>query len=114
MWNHVIRDPVRFWSLDGTDEVVLNALRDRRFTELSRVTASPTELRRRTKVELDHALVRLRAVHEAYWERDWRHEHRGGGRYPEHHLWEVTEGYLDLLDAAHHLAAEAGGGGATA
>jgi hypothetical protein len=98
----------------GPTEVVLDALRDRRFTDLPRVTVSPTELRRSTKVELDRTLAQLRAVHEAYWERDWRREHRGGGRYPEHHLWEATEGYVDLLDAAHHLAAEAGGGGATA
>ena len=24
---------------------------------------------------------------------------RGGGRYPEHELWEAVQGYLDLLDA---------------
>ena len=89
------------------------AIATRRFAELPRVTIGPTELRRRTEVELDRALAQLRAVHQAYWERDWRREHRGGGRHPEHHLWEVTEGYLDLLDAARHLAAE-GDGGATA
>jgi hypothetical protein len=33
-----------------------------------------------------------------YWY--WRREHRGFGRYPEHHLWEAVEGYLDLYDAA--------------
>jgi hypothetical protein len=46
------------------------------------------------------ALTRLRAVHASYWDHDWRHEHRGLGRYPEHHLWEAVQGYLDLYDAA--------------
>ena len=35
-----------------------------------------------------------------YWEYDWRKEHRGPGRYPEHELWEAVEGYLDILDAS--------------
>ena len=30
----------------------------------------------------------------------WRRENRGGGRYPEHELWEAVQGYLDLLDAS--------------
>lgn len=44
------------------------------------------------------ALARLRAAHGSYWERDWRREHRGNGRYPEHHLWDTVHSYLDLLD----------------
>jgi hypothetical protein len=39
-------------------------------------------------------------VHASYWDHDWRREHRGFGRYPEHHLWEAVHGYLDLYDAA--------------
>jgi hypothetical protein len=107
VWNHVVREPVRFWSLDGTDVPVLDALRDRRFEDLPRLTASPAELRRRTEADLDRALLHLRAVRDAYWDRDWRYEHRGGGRYPEHHLWEAADGYLDLVDAS----AEARDGG---
>jgi hypothetical protein len=109
VWNHVIHEPVRFWSLDGTDEAVLDALRDRRFADLPRLTASPAELRRHTEVELDRALAQLRAVNEKYWDRDWRNEHRGGGHYPEDHLWEAAHGYLDLLDAVHRLDAETSG-----
>lgn len=101
VWNHVIREPVRFWSLDGPDEIVLDALRARRFADLPRITASPAEVRRRAQAELDGALGQLRAVHQKYWDRDWRHEHRGLGRYPENHLWEAVDGYLDLLDADH-------------
>ncbi|MGH3965438.1 MAG: DUF7711 family protein [Pseudonocardiaceae bacterium] len=51
--NHVIRDPVRFWSLDGTDEAVLDTLRERRFADLPRLTASTTEVQRRTAMKLD-------------------------------------------------------------
>ena len=49
--------------------------------------------------ELANALSRLRAVRDAYWDYDWRREHRGAGRYPDHHLWEAVHGYLDLYDA---------------
>lgn len=101
--NHLIRDPVRFWSLDGTDEAVLAALRERRFTDLPRRTSSPAETRRRIAVELDRSLSRLRATHEAYWDRNWRREHRGNGRYPENHLWDAVDGYLDLMDAGNRL-----------
>lgn len=99
--NHFVREPLRFWSLDGPDEAVLEALRERRFGDLPRRTADPAELRRRTEADLDRALERLRAVREKYWDRDWRHELRGGGRYPENHLWEAVDGYLELLDATH-------------
>lgn len=113
VWNHVIRDPVRFWSLDGPDEAVLEALYDRRFADLSRATASPADLRQRIEVELDRALVQLHTVNQKYWDRDWRGEHRGGGRYPENHLWEAVDGYLDLLGAVNGVSGRdrAQGGG---
>lgn len=100
VWNHVIREPVRFWSLDGADEAVFDALRDHRFADLPRLTASPMQLRQRVEAELDLALAQLRVVHQKYWDRDWRGEHRGGGRYPEDHLWEAADGYLDLLNTS--------------
>lgn len=99
VWNHRIRGPVRFWSLDGLDDAVLRALSERRFDELPRLSASPSDVRAHTEAELDAALAHLRAVHDEYWEREWRRDHRGGGRYPENHLWEAVDGYLDLLDA---------------
>ncbi|GAA1018792.1 hypothetical protein Aple_026060 [Acrocarpospora pleiomorpha] len=101
VWNHVIRGPVRFWSLEGPDEAVLAALAERRFEELRRVVPSPADEREQLAEELRVALERLRAVHGAYWDREWRLEHRGSGRYPEHHLWEAVQGYLGLLDARH-------------
>jgi hypothetical protein len=82
VWNHFVHEPVRFWSLDGIDEAVLDALRDRRFADLPRVTASSAELRRRTEVELDRALAQVRAVHEKYRDREWRNQHRGAVATP--------------------------------
>ena len=102
VWNHHIRGPVRFWSLDGPDESVLHALAERRHADLPKDVVGPTELREQTAAELATALARLRAAHENYWERDRRREHRGSGRFPENHLWEAVNGYLDLLDAHHH------------
>lgn len=99
VWNHHIRGPVRFWSLNGPDDDVLLALSERRFADLPRVTADPAETHERAVTELDAALARLQDVHRNYWERDWRREHRGNYRYPENELWEAVDGYLDLLNA---------------
>ncbi|TMR90315.1 DUF7711 family protein [Nonomuraea basaltis] len=99
VWNHFIRRPVRFWSLDGPEKTVLDALAERRFDLLRRVAPDAEEGPAHVAGELQAALDHLRAVHGSYWDRRWRREHRGGGRYPEHHLWEAVQGYLDLLDA---------------
>jgi hypothetical protein len=98
--NHRIREPVRFWSQEGPDEAVLQALADRRFNDLPRLAPSPQAEREQLAGELAAALSHLRAVHASYWDHDWRREHRGFGRYPEHHLWEAVQGYLELYDAA--------------
>ena len=108
VWNHAIREPVRFWSLSGTDVAVLEALRERRFADLPRLFPTVEQIRRRTAVELDRALARVRAVRQGYWDRDWRREHRSGGRYPENELWEAVDGYLDLRDADNPLRSEPG------
>ncbi len=99
VWNHYIRGPVRFWSHEGADEAVLTALGERRFGALQRLTPEPEAERERVAAELDQALSRLRAVRDAYWERDWRREHSGLGRYPEDALWGAVKGYLDRRDA---------------
>lgn len=99
VWNHYIRDSVRFWSVDGPDEEVLQALSERRLSDLPRLTADPGEVRAHMAEALDVVLARLREVHANYWEREWRQENRGNYRYPENTLWEAVEGYLDLLDA---------------
>jgi hypothetical protein len=100
VWNHYIRSPVRIWSQDGIDEDALGALADGRFSELRCLTPDPVDVSLQLRDDLDAALSHLRDVHRSYWEQQWRHDHRGFGRYPEHELWEAVEGYLDLLDAA--------------
>jgi hypothetical protein len=49
--------------------------------------------------ELAASLAHLQRVDAAYWEREWRRDHKGLGIYPEDHLWRATHGYLDLLAA---------------
>ncbi len=97
--NHHIRRPVRFWSLAGPDEDVLLALSERRLGDLPRVGSSPEADDAQRSAELRAALVHLRSVRDSYWDYDWRRDNRGGGRYPEHELWEAVQAYLDLLDA---------------
>jgi hypothetical protein len=100
VWNHHVRGPVRFWSLDGADEDVFQALAERRLDDLPRLSGGPDEAERQARAELASALAHLRDVRQNYWERDWRSEHRGNYRYPENELWEAVAGYLDLLDVA--------------
>lgn len=106
--NHYIRGPVRFWSREGPDQDVLQALAERRFDDLPRVTPEPQAQREQLAGELETALSHLRSVRTSYWDYDWRREHRGGGRYPEHELWEAVESYLDLLGAAEPRAVPSG------
>jgi hypothetical protein len=98
--NPVIRGPVRFWSRQGPDEDVLDALAERRFDALSRVPPSPDASRAQLASDRAAALSHLRAVRDSYWEPSWRRQHRGPNHYPEQDLWEAVEGYLDLHDAA--------------
>lgn len=37
---------------------------------------------------------------DRFWDADWRREHKGGGRYPEHTLWELAWGVRDLEGAS--------------
>lgn len=99
VWNHYIRGPVRIWSRAGIEEAALDALEERRFSDLNRLVPDPVDERLQIRDDLDAALQRLRKVRESYWDYDWRREHKGLGRYPEHELWDAVEGYLDLLDA---------------
>jgi hypothetical protein len=102
VWNHHIRCPVRFWSQDGPQHEVLDALAQRRLETLPRIVPPEEEQRRQQESDLAEALAHLRAIHASYWDREWRRDHRGSGRYPEHHLWEAVEGYLDVLHAFAH------------
>lgn len=46
-------------------------------------------------------------IEEETLDADWRREHRGMGRYPEHELWEAVAGYLDLLSSSRPPPAQA-------
>jgi hypothetical protein len=99
VWNHCIRGPVRFWSLAGPDEPILDALGERRLGDLHRLIPSAAEEAEQLQEELAASLGHLQRVDAAYWEREWRRDHKGLGIYPEDHLWRATHGYLDLLAA---------------
>lgn len=100
IWNHYIRSPVLIWSQEGIATEALDALAERRFADLRRLTPDPADERLQVRDDLDVALRHLREVRDKYWDYDWRREHRGGGRYPEHELWDAVFAYLDLLDAS--------------
>ena len=106
VWSHYIQGPVRFWSQNGTDDAVLRALAERRFSDLPRWQPQAGALREQLAAELATALGHLRSVYASYWDNGWRHDHRGYGRYPENELWEAVDSYLDLLDAAEPDAAD--------
>ncbi|KUL29194.1 DUF7711 family protein [Actinoplanes awajinensis] len=98
--NHRIVRPLRIWSReDGPDAVALDALRRGEAEELRPAAPGAAELREQLTAELATSLAHLRRVEGSYWEREWRRDNRGGGTYPENHLWDATHGYLDLLDA---------------
>jgi hypothetical protein len=97
--NHYIRGPVRFWSREGPDENVLQALAERRFDDLPRVRIPAVERQRQLAADLQATLTHLRTVCDSYWDQNWRREHRGSGHCTDHVLWEAVHGYLDLRDA---------------
>lgn len=98
--NHLIRRPVRFWSAEaGIDEQVLRALSQGDAEPLRLPTPPPEQERQQLATELAASLTHLQATQDSYWARDWRREHRGDGSYPENHLWNAVQGYLELLSA---------------
>lgn len=100
VWNHVIRRPMPIWTLTGIHSEALDALAERRAEPFRLAEPDVTEQTEQAARELAVSAAHLRSVRDRYWDdRGWRREHRGGGRYPEHHLWEAADGYLDLLDA---------------
>ena len=88
------------WTLTGIHSEALDALAERRAEPFRLAEPDVTEQTEQAARELAVSAAHLRSVRDRYWDdRGWRREHRGGGRYPEHHLWEAADGYLDLLDA---------------
>jgi hypothetical protein len=105
VWNHTISRAVRFWSAEGgRDQRAFDELAAGRLEQLE--VEAPTnsgELAAQVLVERDVARRYLVTVTESFYEPDWRRDHRGGGIYPEHHLWSATSAYLELDDALQRL-----------
>lgn len=98
--NHRIDRPLRIWSrAGGVEDAALTALAAGTVDALREPRPRAPVLRRHLAEELAAAEARLREVRDRYWQRAWRHDHHGAGTYPENHLWDAVEGYLDLLDA---------------
>jgi hypothetical protein len=106
VWNHEVRGPVRFWSLDGPDEEALTALERRHFDRLRRLVPEPAEELEQLEEELVFSRAHLKQVTDAYWDPEWRRAHDGASDGPEHHLWRAADGYLDLLAAVERRHAE--------
>ncbi|WP_249997537.1 hypothetical protein [Actinoplanes sp. M2I2] len=90
--------PLRIWSLDGPDSAALDALARRDAEHLRLLPLTDDEQRQRLAEDLAISLRHLRQVRDRYADRDWRSDHRGHGVYPENHLWDAVDGYLELLD----------------
>jgi hypothetical protein len=100
VWNHAIHRPLPVWTLEGVQSEALDSLAELRAEPFRLPEPSAAELTRQTQQEFVTSMAHLRTVRDRYWDdADWRRAHRGGGRYPENHLWDAVNGYLDLLDA---------------
>jgi hypothetical protein len=97
--NHLIRRPLRVWSLDGPDTAALDALEHGEAENLRMPAPTAEQLHEQLTEELAASLAHLRRVESSCWERDWRSANRGYGVYPENHLWDAAHGYVDLLGA---------------
>jgi hypothetical protein len=97
VFNHLIRRPLRIWSVDGPDTAALDALARGDADPLRLPEPTHTGAHEQLTEELQASLAHLRRVEAGFWERDWRQDHRGSGVYPENHLWDAVHGYLDLL-----------------
>lgn len=103
VWNHVIERPLRVWSADGVDVDALEALARGEAEDLRLPPPSRDELAEQLRLELAACRDHLRTVRDSYWEYGWRRENKGYGEYPEHHLWNAVDGYVELQDAVRAL-----------
>lgn len=104
VWNHEHRRLVRFWSASaGLEDEVIEGLRSARLDGLTVVEPSAAARREQLGEELVVSRRHLRAVLDAYWDRDWRREHTGGDESPEDHLWRAATAVEDIVDALDEL-----------
>jgi hypothetical protein len=105
VWNHEIERAARIWTAsDGRDQSVLEAFASGRLDRAATEKPADTdELLAELIIERDIGRRHLATVTASFHERDWRREHRGGGIYPEDHLWWTAAGFLDLDEAIRRL-----------
>ena len=99
IWGPDHRQLVRFWtSDDGTDHTVIDALRERRFDDLTIVEPTDEELIAELPDELERSRRHLRTILDGYWDPAWRRSHRGTDESPEDHLWRAATAVANILD----------------
>lgn len=102
--NHLIVRPLLIWSREhGVQQESLTAVAAGTAEALRPKAPRDGVLSRQLVEELAASRAYLERVRDRYWQRGWRSEHHAGGSYPEHHLWDATHGYLDLLAAVERL-----------
>lgn len=99
-WTAAHRRAVRVWSgADGTDEEVLTALAQPSPSHPGIVEPSDPEYLTQVRIELTVARRHLGEVVDRYWDPGWRGAHKGGGVYPEDHLWRAARAVEELARA---------------
>ncbi len=94
-WNPLFRWVVRFWDVaSGLDEQVTEALLEGERVE--GVEPSTEECLQQMEAELIQCRAHLDAMLAHFWEPNWRREHRGGGIYPEEHLWRAAQAVREV------------------
>jgi hypothetical protein len=70
--NHLIRRPLRVWSLDGLDTTALDALKRGEAEDLRMPAPTAGQQQEQLTAELAASLAHPRRVEAGFWERDWR------------------------------------------
>jgi hypothetical protein len=101
VWNHHIRRAVRFWTAnDGLDIAVVDSLAAGRTDQLPITEpADRQELVAQLRAERDVSRRQLARVIDRFYDRDWRHEHKYQGVFPQDHLWWAAAGFREVDDA---------------
>jgi hypothetical protein len=92
---------VRFWTdAEGLDQEAVDALCTGSVSPV--VEPTPDERVAQLRAEREVARTHLDGLLERYHDHAWRREHKGGGTYPEDHLWRAAQGLREIehvLDA---------------
>ena len=100
VWNHQIDRAACFWTREhGRDDDVIDALRSQSIEGIQ--FAEPADayaLRGQVEVERATARRHLASVTNSFGDREWRHDHKGDGAYPEDTLWAAAAGFVELDD----------------